>query len=234
MDSIYDSASFIARFSHAVAVSLVFIIVSELGDKTFFIAAILAMRRPRMVVFLGSIFALGLMHTFSVLVGMSAKLIPRYLTQTIASVLLLLFGGKMLWDGWGMKEGCEQEEFEEVKQEVSKGEVTDEEVEGGASRSSNGRVFFRRWISPVFLQAFTLTFLAEWGDRSQLTTIVLAAKEEPFGITVGGILGHTLCTGLAVLGGKFLSERISTRTVTIIGGVVFIGFSVYSFVYRNV
>lgn len=32
-------------------------------------------------------------------------------------------------------------------------------------------------ISPIFIQALTLTFLAEWGDRSQLTTIILAARE---------------------------------------------------------
>ena len=237
IDAFYHSAEFFARFIHAFLASFLFIVVSELGDKTFFIAAILAMRKPRMVVFLGSIFALSLMHTLSVIVGLSAKLIPRYLTQTIASVLLLIFGAKMLYDGWHMGYGSEQEEFEEAKQEVSKGETVEtEEMEsgGGGARLKNGRVFLRRWISPVFLQAFTLTFLAEWGDRSQLTTIVLSAREEPVGITLGGILGHSICTGLAVLGGKFLSERISTRTVTLVGGLVFIGFACYSFIYRNV
>ena len=31
--------------------------------------------------------------------------------------------------------------------------------------------------------------------RSQLATIVLAAREEIVGVIVGGILGHALCTG---------------------------------------
>ena len=32
-----------------------------------------------------------------------------------------------------------------------------------------------RICTPIFLEAFVLTFLAEWGDRSQITTIALAA-----------------------------------------------------------
>ncbi len=33
------------------------------------------------------------------------------------------------------------------------------------------------WIPKIFLQALTMTFLAEWGDRSQLATMILAARE---------------------------------------------------------
>lgn len=68
------------------------------------------------------------------------------------------------------------------------------------------------FVSFLFLEAFTLTFLAEWGDRSQLTTIILAARENVYGVVLGGISGHALCTGIAVIGGKLIATRISVRT----------------------
>ena len=40
-------------------------------------------------------------------------------------------------------------------------------------------------ISPIVLRAFTLTFLAEWGDRSQISTITLAAQTNFLGVTIG-------------------------------------------------
>lgn len=52
-------------FTHAFIASLSVIIVSELGDKTFFIAAIMAMRHSRIVVFTGAILALIVMTVIS-------------------------------------------------------------------------------------------------------------------------------------------------------------------------
>lgn len=52
-------------FVHAFVASISVIIVSELGDKTFFIAAIMAMRHSRITVFTGAISALALMTILS-------------------------------------------------------------------------------------------------------------------------------------------------------------------------
>ena len=84
----------------------------------------------------------------------------------------------------------------------------------------------RDW--PILAQAFTITFIAEWGDRSQIATIAMAAAQEPFGVTLGACIGHSLCTGLAVVGGRLLSTRISERAVAVSGGVLFLLFALHS------
>lgn len=76
-----------------------------------------------------------------------------------------------------------------------------------------------------------MTFVAEWGDRSQITTIVLAASENLYGVIIGGVLGHAICTGIAVIGGRLIATKISVRTVTIIGGIVFLIFAITSSIW---
>jgi putative Ca2+/H+ antiporter (TMEM165/GDT1 family) len=78
------------------------------------------------------------------------------------------------------------------------------------------------------LQSLTLTFLAEWGDRSQIATIALAAAKNPMGVMLGGCIGHSLCTGLAVIGGRILASRISEKMVSQWGGVIFLLFGLHS------
>ncbi|XP_061094827.1 transmembrane protein 165 [Conger conger] len=228
-----DPGSADLGFIHAFLAAISVIIVSELGDKTFFIAAIMAMRYNRLTVLAGAMLALGLMTCLSVLFGYATTIIPRIYTYYISTALFAIFGVRMLREGLRMSPEEGQEELEEVQAEIKK---KDEElqrakllngsadVEAGTGQAAPQRKW-QGFISPIFIQALTLTFLAEWGDRSQLTTIVLAAREDPFGVAVGGTLGHCLCTGLAVIGGRMIAQKISVRTVTIIGGVVFLAFA---------
>ncbi|EFA02700.1 putative divalent cation/proton antiporter TMEM165 [Tribolium castaneum] len=217
-------------FIHAFVASFSVILVSEIGDKTFFIAAIMAMRHPRTTVFAGAISALALMTVLSALFGWLANVIPRAYTFYISTALFAIFGLKMLKEGCAMSPGEGQEELEEVQSDLRKKEEEYEkqamlpDPESGAPRKPKSDSIFSL-ISRIFLQSFTLTFLAEWGDRSQLTTIILGAREDVYGVIIGGIAGHSICTGLAVLGGRMIAQRISVRTVTIIGGVVFLLFA---------
>ena len=50
------------------------------------------------------------------------------------------------------------------------------DMETGIIRNKRRNVLLA-FFSRIFLQSFTLTFLAEWGDRSQISTIILAARD---------------------------------------------------------
>lgn len=82
-------------------------------------------------------------------------------------------------------------------------------------------------------EALVLTFLAEWGDRSQIATISLAAHMDPYMVTLGAILGHCVTTGLAVVGGELLAKRISQRTVAVAGGCLFFVFALLTLFQRD-
>jgi Ca2+/H+ antiporter, TMEM165/GDT1 family len=190
------------------------IIFSEIGDKTFLITAILAMRHARLLVFSGSIGSLVVMSVLSAEMGhILPTLISRRWTQFAAAVLFLVFGVRMFFEGKGMNDGNEkiQDEMREAEQEIEGDEAKQdgsgvvgqngmaiplEEIEEGgraarharrgdsatlASASPIRRAIegFRNLTSlllgPVFVQAFVLTFLGEWGDRSQIATMALAA-----------------------------------------------------------
>lgn len=210
--------------------SLAMTVLSEIGDKTFFAAAILAMRHPRRLVLSGCLSALIVMTILSAFVGWAApNLIPRKLTHHMTTLLFLGFGLWSLWDAF--KEG-EAEELAEVEAQLD----ADMKANAGTTMENNKadlkkqrRPFLTQFFSPIFLKAFSITFFGEWGDKSQLATIGLAADENPFGVVLGGIIGQALCTTAAVLGGKSLATQISEKIIGLSGGILFIVFGIQSF-----
>lgn len=111
-----------AGFIDAFTASISVILFTELGDKTFFIAAIMAMRHPRLIVFTGAISALALMTILSVVFGMAATIIPKVYTYYISTALFAIFGLKMIYEGYVMKDTDAQEELEEVQSDLRKRE----------------------------------------------------------------------------------------------------------------
>lgn len=237
-------------FLNAFVASLSVIIVSELGDKTFFIAAILAMKNSRLVVFVASMLALGIMTILASVMGIATTVIPRVYIHYTSVILFVLFGLKMLKEGYDMSPEVAREELDSVQSSIEKKEQNASQANGFSKNSSTYssedpetgviksipevplRTKVKRrflvFVSLAFIETFTMIFLAEWGDRSQISTLILAARENVIAVTIGALLGHFLCTGLAVIGGRFVAQIISVKTVTIIGGVVFLLFAAFA------
>ena len=251
------------HFTQSFSSAFLLILATELGDKTFFIAAVLSMKHSRTAVFAGALAALIIMTLLSTALGwMLPSLLSRQVTNYVSTALFLYFGFKLLREGVHLPPGVTSEELEEVEEELllqsnKKADDNDNnstavvssmdnnpdnaaDVELGGQTQSKRRVRKKKkkktaastqWYQ-IALQALTLTFVAEWGDRSQIATIALAASHEPVGVTLGGTLGHSVCTGLAVVGGRMLAARISEKTVALSGGVLFLLFGLHSLFFE--
>ncbi|MHC5611020.1 MAG: TMEM165/GDT1 family protein [Nostoc sp.] len=196
----------------AFTAALLLITVSELGDKTFFIAVILAMHHPRRLVFIGVTGALAAMSILSVLFGQAVSLLPKVYIHYAEIALFIAFGIKLLYDASKMSAAaCDTEVVEEAEAAVKKADL---------------QVSKQKTSLAIVIEAFVLTFMAEWGDRTQIATIALAASNNPIGVTIGAILGHAICAAIAVIGGKMIAGRISERQITLIGGCLFLVFGV--------
>ena len=96
------SASSLTSFT----TSFLAILVSQIGDKTFFIAMIWAMRYSKLLIFSGAFGALAIMTILSALFGkILPKLLSKFFTDLIVTVLFFYFGFKMLYDAYNLEDG---------------------------------------------------------------------------------------------------------------------------------
>ncbi|XP_071693292.1 protein PAM71, chloroplastic isoform X2 [Rutidosis leptorrhynchoides] len=227
--SLVQSNSFFGDFSDlstGFASAFLLIFFSELGDKTFFIAALLAARNSAAVVFMGTFGALGIMTIISVVLGRTFHYVDEVLPfrfgdtdipidDIAAALLLVYFGVSTLLDassGDGLKAEEEQKEAEIAVSEVL----------------GNGAGILA--AASTVISTFLLVFVAEWGDKSFFSTIALAAASSPLGVIGGALAGHGLATLLAVLGGSLLGTFLSEKVIAYVGGVLFLVFAAVTLV----
>jgi len=197
------------------AFSLVFL--SELGDKSFFVTALLAAKLSRVVSFVGSFGALAVMTVISVVIGQIFHAVPSELANGVplddvaAVIAFTYFGIKIL------SEAFESEDEGNLAMGEEFGEA-EETVEGNDTLT---KATFGAQIASIF----ALVFAAEFGDRSFLATIALSAAQNPVTVTVGAMAANGIATGIAVIGGAYISKYVSEKTIAYIGGTLFLIFA---------
>ncbi len=72
------------------------------------------------------------------------------------------------------------------------------------------------------VSTFGFVFLAELGDKTQITSGLFAMVYNPWLVFVGVMLALLLLSLIAVYVGEFISEKVNRRSLSIISGLAFI------------
>jgi len=160
------------------------IFLLELPDKTALAALLLATRHRPLPVFLGAAAAFVIQSAVAVVAGSLLSLLPREPIRIGAGVLFLGMAALL------------------VRRNLRK----DEADEARAVKQEEGR------HRQPFITAFTVVFVAEWGDLTQLATAALQARyQQPVVVFVAATLALWAVSAIAVALGNRLGAWIPER-----------------------
>jgi len=181
------------------ATAFLLIVPVELPDKTFIATLVLATRFRALYTWIGVGLAFAVQSLIAVLLGGLLNQLPRTPVAILAMALFAV-GAVVLWRGAAsadVEEAATEEEF--------------------AAKVHSTRVSGLREIAV----SFTVLFLAEWGDLSQLLTAGLAARSgDPVSVFVGAWAALLVVSGAAALLGRTVLARMRLSRVHQVGAVV--------------
>ncbi len=181
-----------------VALAFGAIFVVELPDKTFIATLVMSTKMRPLFVWIGVGLAFLVQTGIAVGLGKAASFLPEQLIHTVAAMMFLI-GAVIL--------------FREARSADDGEADQEEEYAAKADPAAHG---FR-----VVATSFLVLFAAEWGDLSQLLTISLVAKyDDPLSVFLGAWGALLAVSGLAVIVGRLLLQRIKLSLLHYVGATV--------------
>lgn len=176
--------------------ALLFVAALEIGDKTQLVTISLASRRPWTLVLAGAVAGLVLATAIGATIGgLLAVSLGNWVTyiKIGGGVLFIVLG---VWTAvQGLRRNTKPEE---------------EETSVTSKRGAFG-------------EAFSLNFLAEFGDKTQLAVIILSASyDAPVSVFLGAGLGLAVISGMSVVIGVGLAKVLREKWLRIVSTVLFI------------
>jgi putative Ca2+/H+ antiporter (TMEM165/GDT1 family) len=79
-------------------------------------------------------------------------------------------------------------------------------------------------LSPknAFVSGFSMIFLSEWGDKTQIAAALFATEYDPRMVFVGVMTALLLLSVMAIWLGRILSARVDRKVITKVAGAVFL------------
>ncbi len=81
--------------------------------------------------------------------------------------------------------------------------------------------------------AFVTIFLAEFGDKTQLVSMCMAARYSPLQVLAGAMAALAMVIGFAVAVGGLLAAYIPHTLVTVLSGIIFIIIGIYNYLKKE-
>lgn len=184
----------------AIAFTLTFL--AELPDKSMFASLVLGTRYRPSWVWAGAAAAFTVHMAIAVTAGQLLALLPDRVVQAVVAALFIA-GSGYLW-------------LTSLRREEHEG--------ADAARQGARSASFAR----VAGTSFTIVFLAEWGDITQITAANLAARYDPVLVFAGATLGLWTVAGVAVSVGAKSLDLIPMAWVQRITGVILLALGVYT------
>ena len=181
-----------------IAIVFAAIFVVELPDKTFIATLVLATRFRPLFVWIGVSLAFLVQTLVAVVIGGLLANLPKRPVEVFAA-LMFLAGGFILLRG---AKKADEEEKETEEEFAHKGAATAVGLKAIAV-------------------SFSVLFLAEWGDLSQLLTANMVLRfHQPLSVFLGAFLALATVSALGAVIGRALLARVHLTTIRRVGGVV--------------
>ena len=211
-----------SSFCSSFLSSLVLIFVAEFGDKTFLATLFLSstLRNASSLFSASSVTLIAatnaaaatlailsaLLSVFSL--SLSSSVAPLLL-RTVASLVCLYFALSTIHDAY---------------HDTAASDAPIADADGSASSSSSS-------LLSLFASTYAVSIATELFDQSQFSFLLLTSDPTAsvVGVVMGGVLGHVLCTTLAMVGGGWLHKLgWKERTVRLCGGGLFLAITATS------
>jgi putative Ca2+/H+ antiporter (TMEM165/GDT1 family) len=184
----------------AIAFTLTFL--AELPDKSMFASLVLGTRYRASWVWAGAAAAFTLHMAIAVTAGRLLTLLPRSVVDAVVAALFVAGSAYLFWTS-----------------------LRPEHHENPDAARQGGRpATFAR----VAGMSFTLIFLAEWGDITQVTAANLAARYNPVLVFTGATLGLWAVAGVAVSIGAKSLDLIPMAWVRRITAAILLALGIYT------